>query len=67
MSPLPSSSQVRVQANVENGLKNARSPDLQALGWFLLADIYTRRRQPAKVSEALRKAGQYKALQEKTT
>lgn len=55
-----------VQANVENGLKNARSPDLQALGWFLLADVYTRRRQPAKVSEALRKASHYKALQEKT-
>ncbi len=56
-----------VQANVEKGLENARSPDLQALGWFLLADIYTRRQQPAKVSEALRKASHFKALQEKTT
>ncbi len=56
-----------VQANVEKGLHNARSPDMQALGWFLLADIYTRRQQPAKVGDALRKANHYKALQEKTT
>ena len=54
-----------VQTKVETGLKNARTPDLQALGWFLLADIYSRKRQPAKVQDALRKANHYKALQEK--
>ena len=54
-----------VQANVEKGLENAHSPDLQALGWFLLADIYNRRQQPAKVREALSKANHYKALQGK--
>ncbi|HEX7502768.1 MAG TPA: tetratricopeptide repeat protein, partial [Acidobacteriota bacterium] len=63
----PAANLTAVQANVEKGLENAHSPDLQALGWFLLADIYTRRQQPAKVSEALRKASHYKALQEKTT
>ena len=53
-----------VQKNVENGLKNARMPDLQALGWFLLADIYNRTHQPAKVQEALRRAKHYQSLQE---
>jgi choline-sulfatase len=55
-----------VQTSVETGLKNARTPDMQALGWFLLADIYSRNRQPAKVQEALRKANHYKTLQEKS-
>jgi choline-sulfatase len=54
-----------LQIKVETGLNNARTPDLQALGWFLLADIYSRKGQPAKVQEALRKANHYKALQEK--
>jgi hypothetical protein len=63
----PAADLAAVQTNVETGLKNARTPDLQALGWFLLADIYSRRHQPARVQEALRKANQYKALQEKLT
>jgi hypothetical protein len=50
---------------VETGLKRARAPELLALGWFLMADIYTRRQLPARVGEALRKANHYKALQEK--
>lgn len=54
-----------VQANVEKGLKNTQAEDLQALGWFLLADIYSRKQQPAKVREALRKANHYKSLKEK--
>jgi tetratricopeptide (TPR) repeat protein len=54
-----------VQANVEKGLKNARAADLRALGWFLLADIYSRRHQPDKVQEALRQANHFKALEEK--
>ncbi len=56
-----------VQTNVETGLKNARTPDLQALGWFLLADIYSRRHLPAKVQEALNKARHFQALTGKTT
>ena len=54
-----------IQANVETGLKNARTPDMQALGWFLLADIYSRKHQPAKVQEALNKANHYQVLQGK--
>ena len=47
------------------GLKNTQAPDLLALGWFLMADIYSRRHQPAKVQEALSKANHYQALQGK--
>jgi arylsulfatase A-like enzyme/Tfp pilus assembly protein PilF len=54
-----------VQANVEKGLTNARTPDLLALGWFLMADIYDRRHQPAKVREALDKANHYQSLRGK--
>ena len=56
-----------VQANVEMGLKNAHSPDLKALGWYLLADIYSRKRQPELMREALRKANHFKSLQESKT
>lgn len=54
-----------VQTNVETGLKNTRAPELQALGWFLMADIFSRKHQHAKVQEALNKANHYQALQEK--
>lgn len=63
----PAADLTAVQANVETGLKNAHSPDLQALGWFLLADIYSRKGQAAKVGDALRQAKHYKALEEKST
>jgi arylsulfatase A-like enzyme/tetratricopeptide (TPR) repeat protein len=62
----PAADLLVVQTNVETGLKNARTPDLQALGWFLLADIYTRKHQPAKVQEALNQAKHYQALTGKT-
>jgi len=55
-----------VQANVEIGMKNTRAPDLMALGWFLMADIYSRRHQPTRVQEALNKARHYQALTGKT-
>jgi arylsulfatase A-like enzyme/predicted Zn-dependent protease len=45
-----------VQKLVEQGLATARSPDVQALGWLLMADVFNRRRQPEKMNEALRKA-----------
>ncbi len=50
-----------VQAEVERGLSLAETDDLKALGYFLLADIYNRRQEPEKVSEALRKANAYKS------
>jgi tetratricopeptide (TPR) repeat protein len=45
-----------VQALTEKGLTFAAAPDMKALGWFLMADVFQRRQQPAKVAEALRKA-----------
>jgi len=54
-----------VQANVEIGLKNTQAPDLLALGWFLMADIFNRRHQPAMVQEALDKANHFQRLQRK--
>ncbi len=45
-----------VQSLVEKGLSLARAEDAQALGWLLLADVYTRRGQPAKAQEAVRNA-----------
>jgi choline-sulfatase len=48
-----------VQALVEKGLSLAQASDLKALGWLLLADVYSRKRQPEKVNEALRNAERY--------
>ena len=45
-----------VQPLVEKGLKYARPPDLKALGWFLMADLFERRQQPHQVAHALRQA-----------
>ena len=50
-----------VQEEVEKGLSLAETDDLKALGYFLLADIYNRRQEPEKVSEALRKANAFKS------
>jgi tetratricopeptide (TPR) repeat protein len=49
-----------IQATVEEGLSLAETPELKALGYFLLADIFNRRHQPDKMSEALRKANSFK-------
>jgi choline-sulfatase len=49
----------QVEASAEKGLALARAPELKALGWFLLADVYNRRRQPARMNEALRRAASY--------
>jgi choline-sulfatase len=48
-----------VQPLVEKGLSLARTPDLNALGWLLMADVFNRKQQPEKVAEALRKADSY--------
>lgn len=50
-----------VQAEVELGLSLAETNELKALGYFLLADIYSRRKQPEKMNEALKKANAYKS------
>ena len=46
---------------VQKGLPLAKSSELKAFGYFLLADIYTRKNQPEKVEEALKKANYYKS------
>ena len=48
-----------VQALVEKGLSLAEAPDLKALGYFLLADVFNRRQEPEKMNEALRRAQGY--------
>ncbi len=53
-----------VQAAVEKGLSLARTSELKALGYFLLADIYNRRHEPGKMNEALEKANAYRAKKE---
>jgi cytochrome c-type biogenesis protein CcmH/NrfG len=45
-----------IQALAEKGLALARANDMKSLGWLLLADVYSRKRQPEKVQEALRRA-----------
>jgi len=45
-----------VQSLAEKGLALARTPELKALGWFLMADVYSRRQQPDNVTRALRNA-----------
>ena len=50
-----------VQAEVELGLSLAETNELKALGYFLLADIYSRRQEPEKMNDALEKANAFKA------
>ncbi len=45
----------------QKGLAKAAAPELKALGWFLLADIYSRQGRGADVAEALRNAQLWKA------
>jgi arylsulfatase A-like enzyme/tetratricopeptide (TPR) repeat protein len=49
-----------IQREVETGLSLAETAELKALGYYLLADIYTRRHEPEKVNDALRKANSFK-------
>jgi arylsulfatase A-like enzyme/tetratricopeptide (TPR) repeat protein len=53
-----------VKAAAEKGLALAETPELKAMGYFLLADIYNRMRQPDKMNEALRLANTFKAQKE---
>ncbi|MDD8021130.1 MAG: sulfatase-like hydrolase/transferase [Acidobacteriota bacterium] len=45
---------------INNGLRLAKTAELKALGYFLLADVYNRLGQAQKVEEALARAGEYK-------
>jgi len=53
-----------VKAAVDKGLALAETSELKAMGYFLLADVYNRLRQPDKMNEALRLANTYKAQKE---
>jgi tetratricopeptide (TPR) repeat protein len=51
----------RLLEMVLKGISLAETSRLKALGHFLLADIYSRKKQPQKVKEALEKANHYKS------
>ncbi len=53
-----------VQAEVEKGLALAETSELKALGYFLLADVYNRRGDIARMNQALEKANSYKSKKE---
>jgi arylsulfatase A-like enzyme/tetratricopeptide (TPR) repeat protein len=53
-----------IQFMVEKGLSLARTSELKALGYFLLADIYNRKHESGKMNEALKKANAYKSKKE---
>lgn len=48
-----------VEGLVEKGLSLADTREMKALGWLLMADVYSRRREPDRMSEALAKARRY--------
>ncbi|MGD1010448.1 MAG: sulfatase-like hydrolase/transferase [Candidatus Aminicenantales bacterium] len=53
-----------VQATIEKGISLAETPDLKALGYYLLADVFNRKHDPERMNEALRKAGSYASKKE---
>jgi arylsulfatase A-like enzyme/Tfp pilus assembly protein PilF len=55
-----------VQRMTEQGLKLAKTSDLQALGWFLMADVYSRRHEPDRVNDALKRARAHAAGRERS-
>jgi arylsulfatase A-like enzyme/tetratricopeptide (TPR) repeat protein len=50
-----------IQAAIDKGLSLAETADLQALGYFLLADVFNRRNQPDKARAAFEKANSLKS------
>lgn len=50
---------------VQKGLEVAKSARMKAFGHFLLADVYSRKKQPQRVQEALAQANRYKQESEK--
>ncbi|MGA2362263.1 MAG: sulfatase-like hydrolase/transferase [Candidatus Aminicenantales bacterium] len=53
-----------VQAEVERGLQLAETPEIKALGYYLLADVYNRKGDSARMNDALQKANLYKSRKE---
>ena len=49
----------RSRPSSRRGCRSPRRPDMKALGWLLLADVFNRRQQPEKMNEALRRADSY--------
>lgn len=45
----------------QQGLSLAKTPEYKAMGYFMLADIYNRKKDPQQVKLALSKANQFKA------
>ena len=50
-----------VESLANAGLQRATQPDLKALGYFLLADVYSREGRRAELQEAVRKGNYYRA------
>jgi hypothetical protein len=50
-----------IQTAIDKGLSLAGTPDLQALGYFLMADVFNRRNQPDRARAALEKANSLKS------
>ncbi|HUP47044.1 MAG TPA: sulfatase-like hydrolase/transferase [Thermoanaerobaculia bacterium] len=51
-----------VEQLAQAGLSRAKEPDLKALGYFLLADVYSREGRRTELQDALRKGQHYRAL-----
>ena len=50
-----------VESLAQAGLARAKEPDLKALGYFLLADVYSREGRRTELEQAVRKGEYYKA------
>jgi choline-sulfatase len=53
-----------VQVQVEQGLDLAETAELKALGWFLMADIYNRRGDIGRMTDAVAKGNAFKSKKE---
>jgi arylsulfatase A-like enzyme/tetratricopeptide (TPR) repeat protein len=51
-----------VETLANAGLQRAKEPDLKALGYFLLADVYSREGRRRELEDAVRKGQYYRAL-----
>jgi len=51
-----------VESLAHAGLDRAKEPDLKALGYFLLADVYSRQGRTKEFQDAVRKGEHYKSL-----
>ncbi|HEY3052872.1 MAG TPA: sulfatase-like hydrolase/transferase [Thermoanaerobaculia bacterium] len=51
-----------VESLARAGLERAKEPDLKALGYFLLADVYSREGRRSELEDAVRKGEHYRSL-----